>query len=90
MHCHMQSRAMSLVEVVTGSVIAFVVSIWANRAVLPLFGLHVRIVQSFVTTLIFTVISMIGSYLVRRFSEVCLESFAACCQDLYDDLKGAK
>jgi hypothetical protein len=33
-----QSRVMSLVEVVTPSLIGFVVSIWANYVVLPLFG----------------------------------------------------
>jgi hypothetical protein len=66
---------MSLVEVVTGSVIAFVVSIWANRAVLPLFGFHVRIEQSFEITLIFTVISIIRSYVVRRFFEIYLRPF---------------
>jgi len=65
-----QSRAMSLVEVVTGSVFAFVVSIWANWAVLPLFGFHVQIEQSFVITMIFTAISILRSYLVRRFFEV--------------------
>lgn len=70
-----QSRAMSLVEVVTGSVIAFVVSIWANWAVLPLFGFHVRIEQSFAITLIFTVISIVRSYLVRRFFEVYFGHF---------------
>lgn len=65
-----QSRIMSLVEVITGSVIAFLVSIWANWAVLPLFGFQVRIDQSFAITLIFTLISVVRSYLVRRFFEV--------------------
>lgn len=70
-----QSRTMSLVEVVTGSVIAFLVSIWANWAVLPLFGFHVRIEQSLAITLIFTVIPIVRSYLVRRFFEVYLRPF---------------
>ena len=62
-----QSRIMSLVEVITGSVIAFVVAIWANWAVLPLFGFEVKLQQSFAITLIFTIISIVRSYLVRRF-----------------------
>ncbi|MEY9138476.1 hypothetical protein ABIE79_010004 [Bradyrhizobium diazoefficiens] len=61
-----QSRVMSLVEVVTGSVIAFAVSIWANYAVLPLFGLPVKFSQSMSITIIFTAISIVRSYLVRR------------------------
>jgi hypothetical protein len=73
---------MSLVEVITGSVIAFVVSVWANWAVLPLFGFHVRIEQSFVITLIFTAISIIRSYLVRRFFEVYLRPFMAWCKQI--------
>ena len=35
----MQSRAMSLVEVVTSSLIGLVVFVFANWAVLPLFGM---------------------------------------------------
>jgi hypothetical protein len=77
-----QSRIMSLVEVITGSMIAFVVSIWANWAVLPLFGFHVRIEQSFAITLIFTVISIVRSYLVRRFFEVYLRAFMAWCKKI--------
>jgi hypothetical protein len=74
-----QSRVMSLVEVVTGSVIAFAVSIWANYAVLPLFGFYVNIGQSFAITVIFTVISIVRSYVVRRFFEVYVKRFAAWC-----------
>jgi len=58
---------MSLVEVVTGSVIAFAVSILANWAVLPLLGFPVKFSQSVVITAVFTVISIVRSYLVRRF-----------------------
>jgi hypothetical protein len=79
-----QSRVMSLVEVVTGSVIAFTVLIWANWAVLPLFGFHVRLDQSFAITLIFTVISIARSFLVHRFFEVHVKGFAAWCQDIHD------
>lgn len=62
-----QSRVMSLVDVATSSLIVFVVSIWANYAILPLFGFKVRLSESLAITLIFVVISIIGSYLVRRF-----------------------
>ncbi|MHC2552305.1 DUF7220 family protein [Bradyrhizobium elkanii] len=81
-----QSRVMSLVEVATSSLIGFGVSIWANYAVLPLFGFKVKFAESFAITLIFMVISIIRSYLVRRFFAVHLKQFAAWCQELYDDL----
>jgi hypothetical protein len=79
-----QSRVMSLVEVVTGSVIAFVVAIWANYAVLPLFGFQVKLDQSIAITLIFTIISIARSYLIRRFFAVYVHRFAAWCQDVSD------
>jgi hypothetical protein len=70
-----QSRVMSLVEVATSSLIGFAVSIWANYAVLPLFGLRVKLAESFAITLIFMVISIVRSYLVRRFFAVYLKRF---------------
>jgi hypothetical protein len=79
-----QSRVMSLVEVVTGSVIAFVVAIWANYAVLPLFGFEVKVGQSIAITAIFTIISIVRSYVVRRFFAVHVHRFAAWCQEVYD------
>lgn len=80
-----QSRVMSLVEVMTSTLIGFGVSIWANYAVLPLFGFKVRLAESVAITLIFTVISIVRSYLVRRFFAVHLKRFAAWCQVVYDD-----
>jgi hypothetical protein len=79
-----QSRVMSLVEVATSSLIGFVVSIWANYAVLPLFGYRVKLAESFAITLIFMVISIIRSYLVRRFFAVYVTRFGAWCQEIYD------
>ncbi|MGX1427005.1 DUF7220 family protein [Bradyrhizobium elkanii] len=85
-----QSRLMSLVEVATSSLIGFVVSIFANWAVLPLFGMHPSFHQSFWITLIFMVISIIRSYLVRRFFAVYVQRFAVWCQELYDDFRNLR
>ena len=79
-----QSRVMSLVEVMTSSLIGFVVSIFANWAVLPLFGMHPSFSQSMRITLIFMVISIIRAYLVRRFFATYVKRFAAWCQEIYD------
>jgi hypothetical protein len=70
-----QSRTMSLVEVATSTLIGFGVSVWANYAVLPLFGFKVKLAESLAITLVFTVISIIRSYLVRRFFEVHINAF---------------
>ena len=86
----MQSRVMSLVEVATSSLIGFVVSIWANYAVLPLFGFRVKLSESFAITLIFMVISIIRSYLVRRFFATYVKRFAAWCAELNDEFKSMR
>jgi len=83
----MQSRVMSLVEVATSSLIGFVVSIWANYAILPLFGFKVRLSESLTITSIFLVISIIRSYLVRRFFATYVKRFAAWCEQIYEDFK---
>lgn len=80
----MQSRVMSLVEVATSSLIGFVVSIFANWAILPLFGMYPSFHASFWITLIFMVISVIRSYLVRRFFALYVTRLAAWCQEIYD------
>jgi ABC-type sugar transport system permease subunit len=85
-----QSRVMSLVEVATSSLIGFVVSIFTNWAVLPIFGMYPSFHQSFWITLVFMVISIIRSYLVRRFFAAYVERFASWCQDLYDDFVGLR
>lgn len=83
-----QSPVLSLVEVMTSSLIGFVVSIFANWWVLPLFDMHPSFHASFWITLIFMVISIIRSYLVRRFFTAYVERFASWCQDIYDDFVG--
>jgi hypothetical protein len=44
----------------------------------------VKLAESFAITLIFLVISIIRSYVVRRFFEVHLKRFAAWCQEIHD------
>lgn len=83
----MQTRVMSLVEVATSSLIGFVVAVFINWALLPMFGMHPSFSQSFWFTLIFTAISIVRSYLVRRFFAVYVVRFTAWCQDIYDDFK---
>lgn len=61
-----QSRTMSLVEAAANNVVAFGISLLANHLVLPLFGLAVSLAQSFGITVVFTLISLVRSYLLRR------------------------
>lgn len=62
-----QSAKMSFVEAMTSSLIGFVVSVFANFLVLPLFGFDVNFYESLTITAIFTIVSVARSFLVRRF-----------------------
>lgn len=62
----MQSRRMSMIEVATNIVIGLVVSFISQIAVFKLYDIHISVTQNVEITIWFTVISIIRSYLVRR------------------------
>ena len=55
-----------IAEALANNAVAFIISILANFAVLPLFGFNVKFGQSVCITIIFTAISIVRTYLVRR------------------------
>ena len=61
-----QSRWMSLVEAVTNVLVGYGVAVTTQWAVFPLFGLHATLQENLVIGLVFTVVSLIRSYLLRR------------------------
>lgn len=61
-----QSRLGSLIEALANIVIGFTINWWANILILPLFGFHVTGGQAFGIGVIFTVISLVRSYVLRR------------------------
>lgn len=63
----MQQRKIgSLVEAIANIVIGFAINFVANLTILPLFGFNITAGQAFNVGLIFTVISVVRSYYVRR------------------------
>jgi uncharacterized membrane protein len=64
-----QSRLGSLIEVSVNIAIGFLINWIANILVLPMFGFQVTAAQAFNMGLIFTVISVARSYVVRRYFE---------------------
>lgn len=64
-----QSRMGSLIEVCINILIGFVINWFANLLILPLFGFNVTGSQAFHMGLLFTVISVARSYVVRRWFE---------------------
>lgn len=61
-----QSKAMSLVESVANVAAGFVVALAVQIAVFPLFGLSVSLHDNLAISAIFTVVSIIRSYILRR------------------------
>ena len=62
-----QSRAMSFVESVANVVIGYIVAILAQFAIFPLFGIHIPASEHLQIGLLFTLVSLVRSYVLRRF-----------------------
>lgn len=61
-----QSKAMSLVESVANLGVGYGVSVLANMIVLPAFGYHVSTGHAAAMGVVFSAISLVRSYLLRR------------------------
>jgi hypothetical protein len=57
---------MSLVEAVTNVLVGYGVAVATQWAVFPLFGLHVTLQENLVIGLVFTAVSLVRSYMLRR------------------------
>lgn len=63
----MQTKRQSLIETLTNVAIGYLVSLIANLIVLPLFNYNISLTDGIYISIIFTVISIIRGYLVRRY-----------------------
>lgn len=61
-----QSRLMSLFESVTGIVVGFGLAIVAQILILPAYGLNLPMRDNLRIALVFTVISLLRGYVLRR------------------------
>lgn len=61
-----QSRRHSLIETIAGVAVGFVVSVLASLVVYPAFGHSFTLGQNVGITIIFTVLSIVRGYCVRR------------------------
>jgi uncharacterized protein (DUF2062 family) len=64
-----QTRRMSLVEALTNVAIGYGVAVATQLAIFPMFGLHVTLAQNLMMGAIFTVVSIVRSYALRRVFE---------------------
>ena len=61
-----QSRWMSLLEAVTNVLVGYGVAVATQWAVFPLFGLNATLQENLLIGLIFTAVSLVRSYVLRR------------------------
>ena len=64
-----QSRLMSLVEAITNVIVGYGVAVVTQVLIFPIFGLHTTLAQNLQMGLLFTGVSIIRSFLLRRLFE---------------------
>jgi hypothetical protein len=64
-----QTRLMSLIEAITNVVVGYGVAVVTQMLVFPVFGLHTTLAQNLKMGLIFTGVSILRSFLLRRIFE---------------------
>ena len=62
----MQSKKHSLIESLTSTAIGLVINTTAQHLIFPLYGMYITWTQNFSIAIIFTVISIARSYIIRR------------------------
>ena len=62
----MKYKKQSLIESLTSTTIGIIIGIVLNLTILPIFGYPVSVVDSLWISVIFTAVSVIRSYAVRR------------------------
>jgi hypothetical protein len=72
----MQSRKGSLIEAGINVLIGYWINFIANLTILPMFGFNITLSQNLLIGLIFTVISVARSYIVRRYFNALIHKAA--------------
>ncbi len=70
-----QSRLMSFVEAAANVAVGYVVAVLTQALVFPLFGLQASLAQNLKIGLIFTAVSIVRSYALRRAFERLRQSW---------------
>ena len=71
-----QTRMGSFIESLINIAIGYVINFTANLLILPLIGFHITITQNLFIGLLYTIISVARSYVVRRWFEARIHKAA--------------
>jgi len=63
----MQTKIQSLIESISNVLIGYLVSVGSQIIIFPMFNIHIPLSDNFMIGLWFTVVSLIRSYVIRRF-----------------------
>lgn len=72
-----QTRLGSLIEAIINVLIGFCINFSANMMIFPMFGFHITPGANFLLGMIYTVISVVRSYAVRRWFNARLHKLAS-------------
>jgi hypothetical protein len=61
-----QTKLGSFIEACINIVIGFVINFCMNLLILPLFGFHITLLDNFYMGLLYTIVSIVRSYVIRR------------------------
>lgn len=71
-----QSKLGSLIEACINVAIGFAINFCANLLILPLIGFHISVAQNLFIGVLYTIISVARSYVIRRWFNARLQSAA--------------
>ena len=71
-----QTRLGSFIEAWINVVIGFTINFFANLVILPLVGFHITLSQNFGIGVLYTIISVARSYVIRRWFNAKLHAAA--------------
>lgn len=63
----MQSKKYSFIESLTNVFIGLIISFLVQLAIYPILNIEVKLHQNIIITLVFTVVSILRGYVLRRF-----------------------
>ena len=64
-----QSRAMSFVEAVTNVIVGYGIALLTQLLLFPIFGLHLAMTENVLIAGVFTIVSLVRSFVLRRVFE---------------------
>jgi hypothetical protein len=71
-----QTRMGSFIESLINIAIGYVINFTANLLILPLIGFHITVTQNLFIGLLYTIVSVARSYVVRRWFEARIHKAA--------------